>query len=199
MRIMFASCFLAILVAITAAASDVSPRTLNNLQVAFAEETNAHVRYLAFAKRADEEGYGKAASLFRATALSRQIHANNLARAIKKLGAAPQEKVETLAVNSTKDNLGAAIKAETFKSSTQYPDFWMQARADHDGDAMRAFTFALSPETGELFAEAFNNLETMKGAAEPYYVCSVCGHLTKAAVDNCPSCPNSKGAYEEVR
>lgn len=183
-------------------ATDISSKTLDNLQTAFNRESNAHVRYLAFAKRADEEGYGKVASLFRAAARSEEIHAGNQAQVIKKLGAVPSAKIETAVVKPTKENLEAAVKEEIYERDTMYPKFWNRARADTDTDAMRTFTYALSSEAEHvrLFSEALKNLASMKGEGETYYVCTTCGYTTKQLnFHSCPKCNMPKDSYEEVK
>src|SRR5450756_995798 len=81
--------------------------TLDNLQAGFNGESNAHSRYLAFAEKADQEGYGEVASLFRAAAKAEEVHAANHAAVIKKMGGTAQAKIETPVVKSTKENLDA--------------------------------------------------------------------------------------------
>ena len=83
--------------------------TLENLQAAFNGESNANAKYLAFAKRADEEGYKKAASLFRAAARAEAIHFANHAVVIKKLGGTPEADIKTPEVGSTVENLKAVV------------------------------------------------------------------------------------------
>ena len=186
----------------TSSAKDVAARTLDNLQTAFSAESNAHERYLAFGKKADEEGYGKAASLFRAVARSEEIHAQNQSNLIRKMEADPNVKSEAFRVNSTKENLETALRETTYGRDTMYPDFWSQARADDDSDAMRTFTYAQFAETGsaKLFSAALGNLAKMRGKGDTYYVCSKCGYITKEQhFDNCPSCRAALEGYEAVR
>ncbi|HEX7334620.1 MAG TPA: rubrerythrin family protein, partial [Pyrinomonadaceae bacterium] len=89
-------------------AQPTATKTLDNLQTAFNGESNAKARYLAFAQKAEAEGYGKVASLFRAAARAEDIHANNHAEVIRKLGATPTADVKTPEVKSTAENLQAA-------------------------------------------------------------------------------------------
>jgi rubrerythrin len=86
---------------------------LENMHAAFNGESNAHARYVAFAAQADKERYGEVASLFRAAARAEEIHASNHAAVINELGTAPNAKIDTSDVKSTRDNLEAAIKGET--------------------------------------------------------------------------------------
>jgi rubrerythrin len=107
----------------TGSSTPISTKTLANLQTAFDGESNARVRYLAFAQKAETEGYGKAASLFRAAARAEEIYANNHAEVIRKLGATPAADVKTPDVKSTTENLQAAIKGESYERDTMYPAF----------------------------------------------------------------------------
>ena len=175
--------------------------TLENLQAAFNGESNAHARYLAFAQQADKEGYGKAASLFRAAAKAEEIHARNHAEVIKKMGGTPEAKIETPDVKSTKENLQAAIKGETYERDVMYPAFLKVARADRDKAAIETFNYAKTAEAehAKLYTEALNNLPQMKGAGQEYYVCTVCGYTTvKMDFSKCPSCFSPKHKYEKV-
>ena len=177
-------------------------KTLDNLQAGFNGESNAHARYLAFAEKADQESYGEVASLFRAAAKAEGIHAANHAAVIKKLGGTPQAKIETPVVKSTKENLEAAVKGESYERDTMYPEFLKQARAEANRDAVETFNFAKTAEGehAKLYSEALNNLPQLKGSkAKDYFVCMVCGYTT-SNVDfaKCPSCFSHKDRYEKV-
>jgi rubrerythrin len=175
--------------------------TLDNLQAAFNGESNAHARYLAFAKKADQEGYGKVASLFRAAARAEEIHARNHAEVIKKLGGTPNATIETPVVKTTKENLEAAIKGETYERDVMYPAFLKVARADRNKDAIQTLNYAKTAEAehAKLYTEALNNLAQMKGPGQEYYVCTVCGYtVTKLDFAKCPSCFTPKHKYDKV-
>lgn len=192
------------LAVVTASAADTPLKagtTLENLQAAFNGESNAHARYLAFAQQADKEGYGKAASLFRAAAKAEEIHARNHAEVIKKLGGTPEAKIETPQVKSTEENLKAAIEGETYERDVMYPAFLKVARADRNRDAIQTFNYAKTAEAehATLYAEALANLPQMKGAGQEYYVCTVCGYTTtKMDFAKCPSCFSPKHKYDKV-
>jgi rubrerythrin len=155
--------------------------TLDNLQVAFNGESNAHHRYVAFAKKAGEEGYGEVASLFCAAARAEEIHASNHAAVMRMLGAEPKPTIETLAVASTRENLQVAIAGETYERDQMYPAFISEARASKNSEAIRTFTYALKTEAehARLYSEAIKNLETLRGKSRTYYVCGVCGYTTE--------------------
>lgn len=176
--------------------------TLENLQTAYNGESNARARYLAFAEKADQEQYGEVASLFRAAAKAEEMHANNHAGVIKKMGGTPQAKIETPVVNSTKENLAAAIKGESYERDTMYPEFLRQARTDGNKDAIETFNYAKTAESehANLYSAALNDLFKLKGSkAKTYYVCTVCGYTTPTLdFSKCPSCFSHKDKYENV-
>jgi rubrerythrin len=155
--------------------------TLDNLQVAFNGESNAHHCYVAFAKKADDEGYGEVASLFRAAARAEEIHASNHAAVIRKLGAEPKATIETPAVASTRENLQVAIVAEMYERDQMYPAFIREAKASKNSEAIRTFTYALKTEAEHfrLYSKALKNLDKMRGKSRTYYVCGVCGYTTE--------------------
>ena len=184
-----------------AASGDISAPTMANLQAAFNGESDAHGRYLAFAEKADAEGYGGVASLFRAAARAEEIHAGNHAAVIKKFGGVPQAKLGHPFVKSTRENLEQAIKGETYERDKMYPAFIQQAKSEANADALRTFQFALAAEAehAKLYSEALQNLESMK-ASRVFYVCPVCGFTTpKLDFDRCPTCATPKEHFEQVR
>jgi rubrerythrin len=118
-------------------------KTLANLQSAYNGESNAHAKYLEFAKQADSEGYGKVASLFRAAAAAEQIHLTCEAAVIREMDAMPQADVKPAPVKSTKQNLeDSANKGEAYERDTMYPQFIKQAHKDANGEAAQCFTWA---------------------------------------------------------
>jgi rubrerythrin len=178
-----------------------SEGTLSNLQAAFNGESNAHARYVAFARQADAEGYTQVASLFRAAARAEQIHAASHAAVIKKMGGQPKADLQEPEVKATRENLEAALKGETYERDTMYPTFIKQARAENNHAAVRTFTFAGNAEAehARLYRDALDNLESWKGGKRDFFVCDVCGMtLTALPVDGCPSCGSSGEKFEKV-
>lgn len=176
--------------------------TLDHLQAAYNGESNAHAKYVAFAKKADEEGYRSVASLFRAAARAEEVHAANHAVVIKKLGATPAATVKLPAIKGTADNLKAAVEGESYERDTMYPQFIKDARAAGEADAVRSFNLALAAE-GEhatLYTDASAKLASLKGAAPAtYLVCSICGKtVLKIDFAKCPVCFSPKEKYESV-
>ncbi len=188
-------------VLLAASAVAATTNTLQNLQTAFNGESNAHARYLAFAQKADQEGYLQAAALFRAAAKAEDIHAANHAAVIKKMGATPQATIDKPAVKTTAENLKTAIEGETYEKDVMYPDFLKQARAEGNRDAIETFNFAKNAEVehAKLYTLASKDPAKMKAANVKYYVCTVCGYTTtKIDFEKCPSCFNPKEKYIAV-
>ncbi len=184
----------------TTAAKPSTEMTLKNLQTAFNGESNAAARYTAFARKADEEGFHKAASLFRAAARAEQIHAANHAAVIRKMGGLPEAHVETPAVKATSENLKAAIAGEEYERDVMYPGFIKEAEAQNNAAAVRTFNNALQAETehARLYKAALAHLDEMK-TKTAYYVCPTCGYtVEKPAFDRCPVCRHPREKFEAV-
>lgn len=183
---------------VSANAEATGSKTLQNLQSAYNGESNAHAKYLEFAKRADAEGYGKVGSLFRAAAAAEDVHRACEAKVIKAMGAEPQANVELPPIKLTRQNLeDSANKGEAYERDTMYPRFIRQARKDGNSDAAQCFNWARAAEAEHfnLFTAAARDLDKLKGAPTTYYVCSEGGY-TMAKL-NAAKCPGGK--YEEVK
>lgn len=206
-RIVAGASVIAIAMSMAAVAAEASEaaqgaKTLDNLQAAFNGESNAHARYLAFAKKADEEGYKGAASLFRAAAKAEEIHAANHAEVIKKMGGTPKADVRPVEVKSTKENLEVAIKGESYERDVMYPDFLKQAKAEGNRAAVRTFNFAKDAEAehAQLYKDALENLDSWKGDAKAFLVCPECGYTTlDAALAECPVCSTPREKFLTVK
>ncbi|MBU1248002.1 MAG: rubrerythrin family protein [Proteobacteria bacterium] len=157
-----------------------------NLAAAFAGESQANRKYLAFAEKADKEGYGAVAKLFRAAAAAETIHAHAHLRAMKGVG-------------TTEENLKAAISGETFEFESMYPPMIETAIAEGHKQAERSFRFANEVEKvhADLYAKALENIE--KGGNPDYHVCSVCGHtIDGTTTERCPVCGADPKAFFKV-
>ena len=157
-------------------------RTLEDLKQAFAGESQANRRYLAFAKKADSEGHPQAARLFRAAAEAETVHAHAHLRAMGGIG-------------STRDNLEAALAGEIHEFEKMYPAMIDDARAEGEAQALRSFEFANSVERihAGLFRSMLDSLDPA-GDQYPYFVCPVCGFtVERGAPDVCPIC-GAKGS-----
>ena len=182
-------------------AAPAGAKTLENLQTAFDGESNANAKYLAFAKKADEEGYKKVASLFRAAARAEEIHKNNHAAVIKKMGGEPKADVKPAEVKTTAENLKGSIEGETYERDKMYTDFLAEARTSGNTDALRTFNFAKTAEGehAKLYADALANLEAWKADKATFFVCSTCGFTTAdATIQKCPVDFTPKEKFESI-
>lgn len=163
--------------------------TIDNLKEAFAGESQANRKYLAFAKKAEAEGYGQIAKLFRAAAEAETVHAHAHLRALKGIG-------------STAENLKAAIEGEGFEFQNMYPKFVTEAKADENKAALNSFENALAVEEihHNLYSDALAKLEGGSDLQErKIYVCSVCGNTVyDEAPDTCPVCSAARKAFFEI-
>jgi rubrerythrin len=157
-------------------------KTTDNLKEAFAGESQANRKYLAFAKKADEEGFPQVGRMFRAAAEAETVHAHAHLRALKGVG-------------STEENLKAAVEGETHEFENMYPDMIADAEAEGEKEALRSFKFA--NEVEEVHANLYKKL--LDGLAGelgdyPYWVCPVCGYTAEEEYpERCPVC-NAKGS-----
>ena len=161
-------------------------KTEQNLRDAFAGESQANRKYLAFSEKADKEGYAQVAKLFRAAAAAETVHAHAHLRTLKGVG-------------STADNLKEAIAGETHEFKNMYPAMIEDAKAEDQKSALRSFTYANEVEEvhANLYTKALDNLDTLEAA--DYYVCDVCGYTCEnEAPDVCPVCKAPQKAFFKV-
>jgi rubrerythrin len=191
-----------ILIAISSAvfalgATAAPTKTLANLASAWQGESNAKLRYQAFADKAESDGEKQAARLFRAASKAEEIHAAKHAKAIVSLGGTVPELVrEETAVGSTTDNLNAAIKGETYEGQKMYPDFIATAEEEGATKAVKTFDRALQVEGDHaaLFATALRLIGT--GADMAYAVCPVCGLTIEGEVfEECEICEEDPSEF----
>jgi len=194
--------FLTSVTVVTGAASvTTAATTLDNLQVAFDGESNANARYLIFAQKADEEGYGEVASLFRAAAKAEEIHAANHAAVIRQMGKSPVARIGTTIAKSTRGNLKVAIEGESYERDILYPEFIEVAKREKAAAALRSFTFALKVEAvhAVLYQDALDNLEKRRRKQHTYYVCPDCGNtLAELTILKCLVCGHPKSGFIAV-
>ena len=152
-------------------------KSIDDLKAAFAGESQANRSYLAFAKKADDEGFPQAAKLFRAAAEAETVHAHNHLRALDGIG-------------TTAENLKAAAAGESYEHTTMYPEFIRDAEADKNDRALRSFKYAMAVEIEHeaLYKDALASLD-QAGDSYDYYICPICGHThARNAPDKCPVC-----------
>jgi len=165
-------------------------KTSDNLKDAFAGESKANRRYLAFAKKAEKEGFSQIAKLFRATAFAETVHALNH---INVLGE----------VKSTLENLNDAVSGETFEFDEMYPNYIQIAKEEGNSKAFWSFNVANKVEKihGGLFSKAIQALINKKEVTNTdYFVCEICGNTVEnSAPEKCPICGASKEKFKKIQ
>jgi rubrerythrin len=163
--------------------------TRENLEFAFAGESQANRKYLFFAEKAESEGQNRIAHLFRAAAEAETVHARNHLKVLQ-------------GIKSTKENLQTAISGENHEFTEMYPQFIETASSENEKKAVDSFDLANKVEKihHSLYQEALSDLEkgTAKGL-KPFYVCQVCGNTVEGeAPDKCPVCGASKKMFKLI-
>ena len=159
------------------------------LKSAFAGESQANRKYLAFSKKAEQEGFPGVARLFHAAAAAETVHAHNHLRVLK-------------GIKSTAENLKEAIEGEFYEFTKMYPEFIGYAKTDGNESAERSFNYANDVEKvhHELFKKALELLENGKDLDDkPMYVCAVCGYTHEGdPPDTCPVCNSPKKVFNKI-
>ena len=163
--------------------------TNENLQEAFAGESQANRKYLAFAKKAEDEGFPQVAKLFRAAADAETIHAHAHLRVMG-------------GIKRTQENLQEAVEGEGHEFRNMYPPFLAEAEQEGNKPAVFSFKNALAVEEIHhgLYGEAINAVKSGSDIAEvKIFVCQVCGNTVKGqAPDKCPICNAPKDKFNEI-
>lgn len=152
--------------------------TENNLKSAFAGESQAHIRYLIFAEKAEEEGFKNVARLFRAIAYAEIVHATNHYNVLGM-------------IRTTAENLQEAIDGETYEVNEMYPAYNAVAKLQNEIGAQRTMEWALHAEKIHisLYEKARQSVEAGKDISfEAIYICSVCGYTSEKEIERCPLC-----------
>lgn len=161
-------------------------KVIEHLKEAFAGESQANRKYLAFAKKADQEGYPMAARLFRAAAAAETVHAH---AHLKVMGG----------IKSTKENLTEAIAGETHEFKSMYPQMIADAQAEGNSPAERTFTYANEVEKihAQLYQKMLDNLDNQ--TMVDVYICPVCGLTVEGdPPEKCPVCNTLKKFFERI-
>ena len=153
--------------------------TESNILAAFAGESQAHMKYLIFARKAESEGYHNIARLFRSVAYAELVHASNHFKALGNLG-------------ETSENLEAAIGGETFEVDEMYPAYDAVAKLQGEKEAQRSIHYALEAEKihAAMYQEAKQSVEAGKDfEIGKIHICDVCGYTGEGEPpDRCPIC-----------
>ncbi|MFH0981936.1 MAG: rubrerythrin family protein [Planctomycetota bacterium] len=164
------------------------PGTPENLKEAFAGESQANRKYVAFAMQAEQDGFPNIARLFRTTAEAETIHAHGHLAAMG-------------GIASTAVNLQAAIDGETYEYTEMYPPMLKQAEAEGHR-AQRMFAYAVKAEAvhAKLYKLALAAAQRGEDLSETrFYLCPVCGHLEFGNPSaSCPICGAKAEKFVQV-
>lgn len=159
-------------------------KTEEDLMAAFAGESQANRKYLAYAKKAEKDGFPQIARVFRAAAAAETVHAHNHFRVYG-------------GVKSTIDNIQDAINGEHYEFTSMYPDFLADAKKEGNEKAEQSFHYANEVEKihHQLYNAALDAAQKGEDLPEKeMYVCPVCGYTVEGQPpENCPVC-NAKGS-----
>ena len=161
-------------------------KTEDNLKEAFAGESQASMRYLAFAEKAEAEGLPGAAKLFRAASRAEQVHAFSHFRALQ-------------GIQETAENVKTAAAGEAFEFKEMYPAMIKEAVAENELEARHSFEYAMSIEMvhHKFFQKAMDS--EAENAAANFYVCPTCGHTVRGkAPSKCPYCGVDASKFIEI-
>lgn len=162
-------------------------KTTDNLQAAFAGESQANRKYLAFAKKADQEGYPQIAKLFRAAAAAETVHAHNHFNALS-------------GVKSTTENLKAAIEGENYEVVSMYPGMIADAELEGEKKSLNSFKLAYEVEKVHeaLYRYALEHMDPNTPVVD-FYVCPICGYTHQGKLEGkCPVCNTSAEKFFKV-
>jgi len=160
--------------------------TEENIKSAFAGESQAHMKYLLFAQRAEKEGYPNLSRLFKAIAFAEQVHANNHLKVLN-------------GINSSAQNLQVAIDGESFEVEEMYPAYHEVAKLQGEKGAQRSTDWALQAEKihAAMYEKAKQAVEGGKDVeVKEVFICEVCGYTVEdGAPDRCPVCGAPKNKF----
>lgn len=169
-------------------------KTIENLKAGIKGETTASAKYAAFAQKAIEEGNDTIAKLFLAASKAESIHAANHNKVLGELGVKMEDFTPEFEVKTTAENLQAAIDGETYESTTMYPQFIADTKAEKVEKAEKSFTWALDTEMKhqEFYKKALEalNANSEKTLSFEYAVCPTCGNTYEKAImdEKCAFC-----------
>jgi rubrerythrin len=166
---------------------------------------NDKARFEAFAKKADDDGYARAAQLFRAAARSEEIAARNISNSVVSFGL--EKDVQgfspaTPTVVSTPENLKAAWQETQLDSGTLFAGWLLSARKERKQETVKAFEKgkAAAVSLSKLLHQAEESPEDWRTAGDGFAVCVACGLVVDQLPQReCPSCKEPPEHFEIVR
>ena len=163
--------------------------TIENAKEAFAGESQANRKYMAFSEKAAAEGFNNVATLYKAASEAEAIHAKKLLKVLN-------------AIESTQKNLETSIAGETHEFTHMYPEFIKVAETEGKSDALLAFTHAMKAEQvhATLYKKALDMVKSGKDIGrEKIFLCPVCGNIEVGKVpDKCPICGVFGKQFREI-
>ena len=164
-------------------------KTEKDLMEAFSGESQANRKYLAFAEKAEKDGFPQIARIFKAAASAETVHAHNHLRAMG-------------GIQSTVENVKEAINGEHYEFTKMYPEFLEDAREENNKQAIRTFDYANQVEKvhHELYNKALEAAEKGEDLEEKeMYICPICGYTVEGeAPDECPVCGAKKKVFKKI-
>ena len=164
--------------------------TIDNLKDAFAGESQANRKYLAFAKKAEQDGFKQVAKLFRAAAGAETIHAHAHLRVMG-------------GIKATLENLTEARDGEGYEFQTMYPKFLVESNAESNAAASKSFENAMAAEKVHfgLYQQAIDMVKAGKDLSDAaIYLCPICGNVEIGTPpEKCPICGATKDKFSQVK
>lgn len=165
-------------------------KTEQNLQTAFAGESQARNKYTFYASKAKKEGYVQIAEIFTATAANEKEHAEIWYKLLHD------------GIGDTMANLADAAAGENYEWTDMYATFAKEAEEEGFDRIASLFTMVgnIEKEHEERYLALKKNIEEGKVFAretEQVWVCSNCGHvhIGKHAPQECPVCSHPQGYF----
>lgn len=163
--------------------------SLDDLKAAFAGESQANRKYLAFAEKAEKDGFPQIAQIFKGAADAEAVHAHNHLRAMNGVG-------------TTVENVKGAIEGEHYEFTKMYPPMLEAAKQEGHKKAEISFNWANQVEVihHKLYTAALKAAESGKDLpVKDVYVCQACGMTIEGeAPDNCPVCNAKKSIFKKI-
>jgi rubrerythrin len=167
--------------------TEVPGKLLEDLKKVFAEESKAHVRNLAFARKADQEELPQIGKLFRAVAEAERVHAAEYIKYFEGM------------IGDTEENLKTSFEEEIKDNTENYPPLIKRALELDREDIAGSFSRAKDVEErhAELYKDALNAM--MSDEESEYHVCQVCGYVfNRELPDECPVCRATKDNFKKI-
>ena len=177
------------------------PMTEGNLKSAFSGESQANMRYLIWADKAEKDKFPNVARLFRAISFAEQVHATNHFKVLKEIvGPSLTIAMAGFGTSTTSENLEGAIEGENFEVTEMYPAYKAVAELEGERGAVRSFEWAEEAEKihAGMYTKAKQAVDSGKDIElGPVQICCMCGYTVEgAAPDRCPVCNALKERFK---